>query len=224
MKSLTIRTCTNFSITENLPLIKSGQPVGSISPTGRSFDLGGRIYNIYTCNYYVTINDTIMVEDRIEGGFTTVEHYKKSTSFEAYYSAHDQLLFVEAPTAIAKTFLTLLQNKYPEKVNTVVYDFDFVKIGEYRNTTKAIYFAVNDDSIDNKVFWGNGVDQDTEAIEAIDNSQATYLMVEMDIMLRARTIGFSKKGAIVIYNVPSDLNLENPYLQLAYNAIQLVSN
>ncbi|CZR03694.1 hypothetical protein [Trichococcus collinsii] len=223
MKSLTVRTCVNFSITENLPLIKAGQPVGNIAPTGRSFDLGGRIYNVYTCNYYVTINDTIMIEDRIEGGFTTVEHYKKSTSFEAYYSANDQLLFVEAPTAIAKTFLSLLQSQYREKVNTIVYDFDFGKIGEYKNNAKAIFFAVNDDSIDNKVFWGNGVDQDTEAIAAIDNSQATYLLVEMDIIQRARTIGFSKKGAVVIYNVPNDLNLENPYLQLAYNAIQLVS-
>ncbi len=225
MRSLTIRTINRFDIDENLPILKNGNPVGSISPTGRTFIMEGITFNVYSCSYFVSFNETIMVRTPEEDTYFTVDSYQKSENFELYTIPNRNLLFVDAPTGTSKTFLTALTQQYPDKIDTEIYCFDFPVIGQYQNNAKAIYFSVDDDAIDNKIFFGNGVDQDDEAVQAIDNENATYLMVEIDLRQRARTIGFSKKGAIVIYNIPNDLEgFENPYLQLAYDAIMMLAN
>ena len=217
MKSLTIRKTNFFNVDDNFPLIKNNQPIGSIAPTGETFNMEGVVFELFQCSYFINFNDTIIVE--IDGNVDTVDSYKKSSAFMLYYVRRDNLIFVDAPTAIAKNFLSALEKQYPNKVKTQVYNFDFRAIGQHQSNTKAIYFSVDDDVIDSKTFHGNGVDQDMEAIDAIDNSNATYLMVEIDLRMKSRTIGFSKKGAIVIYSKPIDLTLENPYLQLAYDAV-----
>lgn len=225
MKSLTIRNFTRFNIEEDLPIIKNGEAIGNISPTNNTYSMEGQTFHIYQCSYFVSINETIMVRTNTEDGFITVDNYKKSKSFNLYTVPTQNLLFVDAPTSISKGFLDSIERQYSDKVQTRVFSFDFQKIGEYQNNAKAIYFSVDDDLIDNKIFFGNGVDQDDEAVLAIDNSSATYLMVEIDIRNKARTIGFSKKGAIVIYNTPHDIdNLENPYLQLSFDAVNLLTN
>ncbi len=218
MKSITIRETALFNVDDNLPLLRGGQPIGSIAPTGRSFNMDNVSFEIYQCSYFININDTIIVE--IDGNVNTVDSYKKSSSFELYYVSQSNLIFVDTPTAVAKNFLTALERQHPDKVRTRVYNFDFRTISQYQSNTKAIYFSVDDDLIDSKTFHGNGVHQDMEATDAIDNSNATYLMVEIDLRNRSRTVGFSKKGAIVLYNQPVDLyHLENPHLQLVYDAV-----
>ncbi|WP_313265680.1 hypothetical protein [Enterococcus sp.] len=225
MRSLTIRRFTNFNIEDTLPLIKGGEPIGTISNTNRTFVMEGNVFNIYNCSYFLSIKDTIMVKPTEDEGFITVDFYKKSQTFDLYVVQNENILFVDAPTTLSKSFLSTLSNQYPERVSTHIFDFDFSILGQYQNNAKAIYFSVDDDAIDNKIFFGNGVDRDDEAVQAIDNENATYLMVEIDLRQRARTIGFSKKGAIVVYNTPNDLEtFENPYLQIAYDAIDLISN
>lgn len=225
MRSLTIRNFHRFNVDENLPIVKNGTPVGGISPAGKTFVMEGVTFNVYSCSYFVSFNETIMVRNPEEDTYFTVDNYQKSENFVLYTVPDENLIFVDAPTSVAKTFLTALTNQYPERINTSVYDFDFSVIGQYQNSAKAIYFSVDDIAIDNKIFFGNGVDQDAEAVQAIDNESATYLMVEIDLRQRARTIGFSKKGAIVIYNIPNDLeDLEDPYLQLAHDSIMQLAN
>lgn len=218
MKSLTIRKTELFNIDDTLPLLKNSENIGNIAPTGKTFAMEGVIFESYQCSYYINYNDTIIVE--INGNVDTVESYKKSSSFMLYYVRQSNMLFIDAPTGIAKNFMNALEKQFPNKVKTSVYNFDFKSIGQHQSNTKAIYFSVDDDVIDSKTFHGNGVHEDMEAIDAIDNSNATYLMVEIDLRLKSRTIGFSKKGAIVIYSKPLDLSeFTNPELQLAYDAI-----
>lgn len=225
MRSLTVRKFEKFDITDNLPLLKKGEPVGSIAPSEQTYTMEGKLFQIFNCSYFISINETIMVRPNEEDGLITVDNYKKSQNFNLYLLADQNILFVDIPTGVAKNFLSVLTNQYPEKVKTNVYNFDFPTIGQLQNNAKAIYFSVDDDAIDNKIFFGNGVDQDDEAVQAIDREDATYLMVEIDLRQRARTIGFSKKGAVILYNTPNDLNnLENPYLQLAYDAIEKLAD
>ena len=219
MKSITVRETVSFNIDDDLPLLRNGEPIGNISPTNRTYNMEGITFKIYQCSYFINYNDTIIVE--IDGNIDTVENYKKSSSFMLYYVPQKNLIFVDTPTAIAKNFLTALERQYPNKVKTNVYPFDFKTIGQFQNNTKAIYFSVDDDVIDSKTFHGNGVHHDLEATDAIDNANATYILVEIDLRSKSRTIGFSKKGAVVIYSQPVDLqDLDNPHLQLAYDAVQ----
>lgn len=223
MKSITIRETNLFNVDNDLPLLKNGTPIGNISPTSSTYNMEGIVFEIYQCSYFINYNDTIIIE--IDGTVNTVDSYKKSSSFMLYYVSQSNLIFVDAPTAVAKNFLAALEKQHPNKVKTKVYEFDFKAIGQYQNNTKAIYFSVDDDLIDSKTFHGNGVHQDMEATDAIDNANATYLMVEIDLRSKSRTIGFSKKGAIVIYSQPFDLqNLDNPHLQLAYDAVNSFKN
>lgn len=160
-----------------------------------------------------------MVQDRTSGEYHTFEEYKKSVQFKAYYAADKNLLFIEVPTSIAKNFLKLLSEQHEEKVTISHYDIDFSKVSIFQNTAKGIYFTVDDEEVDNKIFFGTGVDQNLEASQAIDSQQATYLIAQIDLIGKERTIGFSKKGALVVYNTPNDLSAENPYIELAYSAV-----
>lgn len=217
MKSLTIREVEKFEVDDNLPLLKDDTTIGTIAPTERSFVIEKTTFQEFHCTYHVDFKDTIIVE--IDGNLNTVDTYKKTSSFSLYFSAKEKILFVDAPTAISANFLNNLQQKYPDKIKTNVFAFDFSKISEHQNNSKAIYFSVDDSIIDSKTFYGNGVHQDIEAIDAIDNQNATYIMAEIDLQGKSRTVGFSKKGATVIYSKPVDLeNLEHPYLLLSYEA------
>ncbi len=217
LKSLTIRKVEKFNVDDSLPLLKDDTTIGNIAPTERSFVIERTTFTEFHCTYYVDFNDTIIVE--VDGNLNTVDNYKKSSSFSLYFSDQKNLLFVDAPTAISANFLNNLEQKYPDKIKTNIFAFDFQKISEHQNNSKAIYFAVDDAVIDSKTFYGNGVHQDIEAIDAIDNQNATYIMAEIDLQGQSRTVGFSKKGATVIYSKPIDLeHLERPYLLLSYEA------
>lgn len=220
MRSLSVRSYDKFEINRSLPLVEQGQTVGNISPTSKTYNMDRTTFKIYDCSYFVSFNETIVVD--IEGELSTVDQYQKSTSFQLYEIPSENLIIIDATTAVAKRFINQVEKQYGDLVKTNIFNFDFSTIGEHQQNTKAIYFAVEDDVVDNKIFFGNGVEQDQEAVRAIDDSTATYLMVEVDLRNKARTIGFSKKGAIVIYSTPNDLSeLENAYLQLAYDAVKV---
>lgn len=89
----------------------------------------------------------------------------------------------------------------------------------FEKHAKGLYFAVDEDTITSKHFFGTGVETDDEAADAIDNEKATYLIANIDVLGKSRTIGFSKKGALVLYSKPSDIDKERPYLELAIETL-----
>ena len=219
MKSYTIRKTSLFDFEGDNPIAVKQNPVGAISKdNGSTLIINSTSYQKYTCTFFQTIKESILVDG------TPHESYQKSTTFPLYYSKTKQLIFVETSTNIAKVFLSALEKSYEDKVNFVNIYFAFNKIISLNSNVKGLYFSVDgDDEVDSKAFFGNEVHRNTEAKDALDTENATYLMISLDISGTERTIGFSQKGAIILYNrVHADEQNVNPYLELVttvYNTV-----
>lgn len=233
MKSVTIYNCSKFDINDSSEILQSKSQnnntskitVGNIAPTQDSINsiiVNQSNFLKFDCIYYITIDDNIIA--LINGNSVPVEQYQKSSSFPAFYSSNIEKLFIFAPSPIAQEFIKSLVETYPDKItieNSLNYDFNKIKTNE--NYAKALYFKVDETQITSKHFFGAGVEQDDEAAEAIDKNKATYIMGELDVAGKSRTIGFSKKGTLVFYSKPNDMtNLEYPYLQLAADTLMAI--
>lgn len=221
MKSLTLQNCSKFIVNNSLTLLNGEIKVGEIVSAG-SIIIEKESFKSYDCELFITVNEDILVRDIQNGELFPVAQYKKGTKFKCYYSENKKLLFIDAPTAISKRFLKVFKENHSEKIECSRYDIDFGRVGEFTTTARGIYFQVDEEQVDRKNFFGTGVDQNAEVAQAISEEQATYLLAEIDLEGKSRTIGFSKKGALVIYNTPNDLQVEFPYLQLAFAAIKKI--
>lgn len=221
MKSLTIYKCSKFDITDSVALLQDNEDAGNIAPNGDSIIISKKSFLPFTCTYNVKVKQDILV--LINSAYTPVPFYKESNSFPAFYSNKENLLFVFAPSPVAKGFTDALVSTYNDKVkldNTLKFDFNTIKT--FEESAKGLYFAVDEATINSKHFFGTGVEKDDEAAEAIDEQRATYLMAKIDILGKSRTIGFSKKGAMVLYSKPSDIKNEHPYLELATETLKAI--
>lgn len=229
MKSVTIYNCSTFNITDSKTILQSTTsnqniskkiPVGNIAPNAKDSIIVNKAKIIgFDCTYNITINDSIIA--LVNGDYIPVEQYQKSNSFPAFYSVDTKKLFVFAPSPIAQGFIKALSQTYPAEVtikSPLDYDFNKIKVSE--KYAKALYFKVDETQITSKHFFGAGVEQDDEAADAIDQNKATYIIGDIDVSGKTRTIGFSKKGTVVFYSKPNDmLNLEYPYLQLTTDTL-----
>lgn len=219
---MSLRRCTKFDISEDdgsLAIKHKGTDVGSISNPGDSRIISGTTFKIFDCNFYRTFEEQIILNDG-----SVVESYKKSENFRLYLSEHDNILFVPGATNTMKVFLKDLQVSYPDKIEMFLIDFNFNTIRSNQSVTKGIWFKVQDDIVDSKAFFGDEVDHNDEANNALNNENATYLISQIDIAGVERTIGFSKKGAIVSYNaIAASENVPLPYLQLSFDVYKQVS-
>lgn len=207
MKSYTLRQATQFNLTDNHPIVVDGNNYGSISKIPNSSRIINRkTMQPFQCTYLETLTEDIIVDGNL------YPEYQKSKSFFLYYCESENLLFVETSTSIAKNFLKRLGESHPTRVQLQLFKFDFNTIRINSPSVKGLYFNVEDDiDVDSKAFFGNDVDNNNEANTAISEENATYLMISKDIASVNRTIGFSQKSAIVIYN---KVNPDNEYLQL----------
>ncbi len=224
MKSLTIYNCTNFNITDSVSILEetktdnTNENAGSISPNGSSLIISSKTFLLFSCVYNVKVKHDILAW--INGAYQPAPIYKEANSFPAFFCNDNNLLIIVAPTPIAKGFTEALKATYPDKVNiSGPLNFDFNKIKTFEKHAKGLYFAVDEDTITSKHFFGTGVETDDEAADAIDNEKATYLIANIDVLGKSRTIGFSKKGALVLYSKPSDIDKERPYLELAIETL-----
>lgn len=207
MKSYTLRKVNNFSLNANHPIDVGTMNYGNISKVPHSSKIINRkAFQVYQCSFLETL-----VEDIIVAG-VIVEEYQKSKSFYLYYCQEESLMLVETSTNIAKSFLKRLSDAYPDSVNLSLVRFNFNSIKTNAPGVKGVYFNVEDDAdVDSKAFFGNDVDNNNEASTAIAEENATYLIISKDIAGINRTIGFSQKSAIVLYN---RVDGDNGYLQL----------
>lgn len=222
MKSLTIYTCIKFDISSPIEIIQDESEAGNISPHGESLIISNHNFKPYYCTYNMKIEEDVLA--LVDDVYQPVSVIKKSNSFEAFYSEKDSLLIVSAPAPIAKGFVKSLIDTYPNYVSTkgtVNYNFNTIKT--FEDEAKALYFSVDETSITSKHFFGAGIEQDDEVSEAIDEERGTYIMGKLDILGKKRTIGFSKKGTMVFYNKPSDLeNKQYPHLELAIETLKFI--
>ncbi|EEI25816.1 hypothetical protein [Lentilactobacillus hilgardii] len=222
MKSLSVQKVSRFDFTDSVSFPDSS---GSIALAGNTLTISNDILQPFTCTYNITVNEDILVKDMETGKFVPTDEYKKSTTFPAFYDQTKGILFLMAPSIISKGFMKELINSYGPKLATSgVYDFDFTKISRFEVRASGIYFNVDDDTdVDTKHFFGSGVQDNDEVIDAIDKDNATYLMAKIDVDGEQRTIGFSKKGTLVIYSKLNDDGVEQPYLQLAIDTLIAIS-
>lgn len=221
MKSTTLYKVSNLDITDTLSLLQDDKEIGTISPNGNSLTVSRNTFYPFSCTYNTIIKDDILVQ--IDSELIPSSEYQKANSFSAFYCKQKNLLFIFAPSLICKGFIKALKETYPSKVaidSPIQFPFD--KIKTFENCARGLYFTVDETTVASKHFFGTDVEQNDEAVEAIDEQRATYLMAQIDILKKARTIGFSKKGALVMYSKPDDINVANPYLELAVEVLQAI--
>lgn len=216
MRSYTLRTVNTFNLNGNHPIVIGSVNYGNISKvTNASKVINGKSFELYQCSFLETLVEDIIVDGEV------IEEYQKSKSFFLYYCEKSSLILVETSTNIAKSFLKKLSDAYKDRVNLSLVRFNFNKIKINSPGIKGVYFNVEDDAdVDSKAFFGNDVDNNNEASTAIEDENATYLIISKDIAGVNRTIGFSQKSAIVLYN---KVNEENGYLQLIVDTYDDVS-
>ena len=202
MHSFTLRHVKyfDFSDEQSYQLKDKEKEYGSISKLpNQSRNVNGITFEIYQCRFLETITEEIIIDGEIKN------EYQKAKKFNLFYSRNENLLILETSTVIAKNFLKRLLDLYPKNTDLKAFQFDFEQIKIQTSTVKGIYFNVDDDnSVDSKAFFGNDVDRNDEANEAIVHKNATYLIINLDVANKNRTIGFSQKSAIVLYNNFSD--------------------
>lgn len=218
---MAIRNCTNFDFEEGHDIHiqdKHGNNSGNLIKTGDTVIISNNAFSVFDCSYFKNIDDHIILEDG-----TTVEHYKKSTNFKLYYSSHAHLIFAAGSTNTTKKFLNDLVISVPDQVALAKFNFDFDSIRQSTALVKGVWFKVQDENVDSKAFFGDDVDQNDEVNIAIGNEDGTYLIVQMDVGAQERTIGFSKKSTIVIYNtIAPTPESPYPYLQIAFDIYSII--
>lgn len=223
MKSMTLRVCTKFNLNpdeDTLPVSHKGESTGTIINADDTRTISNSIFHVFDCTFYKNFDEKIILDDG-----TVEDHFKKATNFRLYYSDKKQILLVPGPTNTTKTFLKDLADSYPERFDYKKFHFDFTQISQSNSLVKGIWFKVDDELIDSKAFFGDEVDQDDEASAALNSENGTYLITQLDIAGVERTIGFSQKSAIVVYNTiaPTDA-MPLPYLQTIFDVYLTITN
>ncbi|MCK1255389.1 hypothetical protein MX101_04810 [Streptococcus uberis] len=224
MKSLTICNCERFDVVNTLGITMNGETVGSISvdTINPTLIFESKVVNVFSASLFLPVKENILVE--IQGVEMPLDQYKTTHNFKIYYSAGSNKLIVDAPSPIAKKFIQAFRQAYSDKATINNCSFDFEKITRFTNGTKALYFDVNDTVVDSKGFFGDDIHTSPEADQAIKTNSATYLVAELDLLSKSRTIGFSQKGTLVFYSNLIDISSTPPEVQLALNCIDMFAN
>lgn len=205
MQSYSIRLCPQFNITSNIDIKykTKDKVIGSISPTENTIIMNRISFSIFDCKYYRSVNKDIFVDG------TPYNEYQEVNTFKLYYSQVKQLILTEASTDVASSFLKYLSAQ--ENITMTREDFDFIKLSQNNTLVHQIWFTTDETNVKSKGFNGIQVNRDVEANKAILEGKATYIKVDIDVNNIKRTIGFSKKSAIIIINKnnldQSDLSL-----------------
>lgn len=210
--SITIKQADNFSFTgiKNL-----NNDLGSIE-RDRDLTFNHDTFEKYKCKFNHQFTEEIVVE--VDTGIYTVTNYKKVKNFDLFYSKKNNLLFFIAPNKVVNAFCKKLDKDLTITIHN--YTFDFLNIVVLQNSTKVVNFKVEDIHIDNKTFNGVDVENNDEVREALVNDKATYMVLNMDVANEPRSIGFSKKGIIVIQNkIYATAGIPEPYLKCAHDIL-----
>lgn len=199
MKSYSVRTCSSFNITSST-IIKYktvNRNVGKITPLTDTILVNNISFKVFDCELYRKISKSISVKGETDEEY--YDEYQEIREFKLYYSQSKQLVLVETNIEDGRMFLRYLSQQETEVIIRPV-NFEFTKISQNDTLVHQIWFTTDGEHVKSKGFTGIQVNMDVEANQAILDNKATYIKVDIDVSSIKRTIGFSKKSAIVIIN------------------------
>ncbi|HEL1769148.1 TPA: hypothetical protein TXV04_002345, partial [Streptococcus suis] len=147
-----------------------------------------KIFIKYIGSYTKTIDDEILVYNSDADEYQQYDNYQKAFEFDIFYSSGDQLLFLSTTTPIAKKFLKELEKSSDLDIEYSSLRFDLKRISDLMPQTKGVSFNSTDEGVTSKSFSGDEVDVNDEAIEALENDEATKIIGTLDILGKSRTI------------------------------------
>lgn len=128
-------------------------------------------------------------------------------------------------TPLAKKFLKDLETI--EELNIVysTLQFNLKAISDMMPQTKGVRFNSNDEGVTSKSFSGHEVDINNEAIEALENNEATQIIGILDILGKARTIMLTQSGTILSFTSLIDLSDKKfPMLEFAVATLSAINH
>ncbi|HEL1656158.1 TPA: hypothetical protein U0921_001895 [Streptococcus suis] len=214
--SISVRKTTKFDIPDGTTEIKKANvTIGSIRTTGTSLTIENKIFIKYIGSYTKTIDDEILVYNSDADEYQQYDNYQKAFEFDIFYSSGDQLLFLSTTTPIAKKFLKELEKSSDLDIEYSSLRFDLKRISDLMPQTKGVSFNSTDEGVTSKSFSGDEVDVNDEAIEALENDEATKIIGTLDILGKSRTIMLTQSGTILSFTSLVDIDREFPMLEFS---------
>ncbi|MFL1695437.1 hypothetical protein ACJQWY_01290 [Weissella kandleri] len=182
-------------------------PLISCKLSKKTTTINNKSYVIYDC----TMNKPKTLEISVAG--TIYNNYEEITNFKVLYCQSTKLTIVEENSQLSAKFFDLLSKEYNLNLNVRNYQYNFNTLRTMNSANiMQLWFKKNSTIVQNKYFQGNRIDQDTEALSALQNNTATYISSLIDINSHnknvSRKIGLAKKGSITIINA-NDPNINN---------------
>ena len=214
--SISVRKTTNFDIPNRITEIKKANvTIGSIKTTDSTLTVENKTFKKYIGSYTKTIDDEILVYNSDADEYQQYDNYQKAFEFDIFYSSNDQLLFLSTTTPIAKKFLKELKKNSNLDINYSSLKFDLKKISDLMPQTKGVSFNSTDEGVTSKSFSGDEVDVNDEAVEALENDEATKIIGTLDILGKSRTIMLTQSGTILSFTSLIDIDKEFPMLEFS---------
>ncbi|MDU6118982.1 MAG: hypothetical protein E6656_05460 [Streptococcus sp.] len=222
--SISVRKVKKFDIPDGKTDIKKANvTIGSISKTSKTLNIENKTFIKFKGSYTKTIDDEILVYNPYADEYQQYENYQKAFEFDIFYSSSDQLLFLSTTTPIAKKFLKELEKIDGLEIDYTSLKFDLKAISNMMPQTKGVSFNSTDAGVSSKSFSGDEVDVNDEAIEALDNDEATKIIGTLDILGRSRTIMLTQSGTILSFTSLTDLSDQKEYPMLEFAIATLMT-
>ena len=224
VKSMSVRKVNQFNLPEDtINILINGVPLGTITKTTQTLSIDDFIFQKYKCTYAKVVHDDIVIFDSENGEPQEYTQYHKAFDFNIFYSEKEKLLFSEATTPITKVFLKKLKGQKDVDFDYELPNFDLQGISNLMQQTRGVRFNSEDNGVHSKSFNGDEVDVNDEVIEALQNSDATSLMGEIDVLNLSRTLMLTQSGSLVIFTPLNDLGAkEFPMLEFSLAALRRV--
>lgn len=222
--SISVRYATKFNIPEGTTDIKKANvTIGSIATTDKTLTIEGIVFQKFIGNYTKTIDDEILVYNSDADEYQQYNNYQKSFEFDIFFSNKKNLLFLSVNTPIAKKFLKELTKIEKLDIEYSPLKFDLKSISNMMPQTKGVSFNSADEGVSSKSFSGDEVDVNDEAIEALENDEATKIIGTLDILGKSRTIMLTQSGTVLSFTSLNDINKEFPMLEFAIATLNKIN-
>lgn len=214
--SISVRRVELFDIPDGITEIKKANvTIGSITNTGETLAIEGKILSKYRGSYTKTINDEILVFNIEADEYQPYDNYQKAFDFDIFYLESDSILFLSTITSTSKKFLLELSKTDGVNLEYSTLRFDLNAISNMMPQTKGVSFSSTDEGVSSKSFSGDEVDINDEAIAALESDNATKIIGTIDILNRSRTIMLTQSGTVLSFTSITDIEREYPMLEFA---------
>lgn len=223
-KSISVRHVEKLNIPDGITEVaKANVPLGSIKKSKTIFIAERHKFTVFECEFTKDISEEISVYIQKLENYFDLSHYKKKFSFKIFYSSEKKILFSEAPTPVTKSFLSALENTEGIEFEFKTMHFAFDKVEQLFNQTKGIRFDSNDRGVTQKLFNGNKVDSNSEALSAIQSDSATQIIGVIELLSHPYTVTLTQSGTIMSFTKINDFqDKEFPMLEFAVNLLQKI--